>query len=251
MEEVLNQNSKPFRHLINGVAHSIQYDNNYKILLDFWTLVNILNKAILKPMIKKYSKNSDKSEQMTENQTRFYHLLKVIPEAIKQEFIARSLNGWTINTLWSAFGLHKPAIRGILNSMERQKMIEKLGKNYHKYPYRITDSHFFEVKVFLDSNKWNKITILRLRQRLENSTHLNVLSSTGVRYILKHILKHTYKRVTSLHSKSLSAERIRLFWETIYIQKFLATAGYKLIWVDEFHSNMSHIRGYNWSQRGV
>ena len=86
-------------------------------------------------MTKKYSKTSDKLKQKTENQTRFYYLLKVIPEAIKQEIIARSLSGWTINTQSSAFGLHKPAIRGVLNSVERQKMVDKLGKNYHKYPY--------------------------------------------------------------------------------------------------------------------
>ena len=63
--------------------------------------------------------------------------------------------------------------------------------------------------------------------------------------------KYTYKRATSLHFKTLSAERIGLFWETIYIQEFLATAGYKRIWVDEFHSNIIHIWGYNWLQRGV
>ena len=186
--------------LINEVVHSIQYDNNYKILLDFWTLVNISNKAILKLMTKrsvvKLQTNQNRWQKI---KLKLYYLLKVIPEAIKQNVIVRSLKGLTIKTLPSAFGLHNPAIRGILNSMKRQKMVKKLGKNYHKYPYRITDSHVFEVEVFLDSNKWNKITYLRFKQHFENSTYLNVLSSTGVRYILKHILKYTYKRATSLH----------------------------------------------------
>ena len=141
-------------------------------------------------MTKKYSKTS-------KNQTRVYHLLKAILKVIKQLVTARSLNDWTIN-LSSAFELHKPAIWEILNSMEKQKMIEKFGKDYHKYPYRITDSRIFEAKVFLDSNKRNKITILRLRQYLENFLYLNVLSSIGVRHMLKHILKYTYKRATSL-----------------------------------------------------
>ena len=208
MKQVSNENSKPCRHLINGVVHSIKYNNDDKILLDFWTLVNISNKAILKLMTKrsvvKLQTNQNRWQKI---KLKFYYLLKVIPEDIKQKIIARSLNGLTINTISSAFGLHKPAIRGILNSMKRQKMVEKIGKNYYKYPYRITDRHVFEIEVFIDSNKWNKITILRFRQYLENSTYLNVLSSTGVRYILKHILKYTYKRATSLHSKTLSAER--------------------------------------------
>ena len=124
MKQVSNENSKPCRHLINGVVHSIQYDNNYKILLDFWTLVNISNKAILKLMTKrsivKLQTNQNRWQKI---KLKFYYLLKVNPEAIKQKVIARSLNGLTINTLSSAFGLHKPAIRGILNSMKRQKMV--------------------------------------------------------------------------------------------------------------------------------
>ena len=99
--------------------------------------------------------------------------------------------------------------------------------------------------------KQNKITIAKLQKHLEEIGDLEILSLTGIRYMLKALMKYTYKRATRLQAVTLSAERIRLFCEVIYIQEFLANERYKLIWVDEFHSNMSHILGYNWSKRGV
>ena len=251
MDEVFNEESKVWKQLITGVAHFPQHDSNYKVLLDFWSLIEISNEMIIKLMIKKYTRNYEESKQCKEQQTKYHNLLKSIPLTIKHEVILRNLNGWTINTISSAFGLDKLIIRAILYSMERQKIIEESGKENIKYPYRITDNHISEAKRFLELNKQNKNTILKLRQYLEDSTNLKVLSSTGTRYMLKNILKYTYKRASSLHTKTLSVEKISLFCETIYIQEFLAVKGYRLIWVDEFHSNMSHIRGYNWSWRGI
>ena len=96
----------------------------------------------------------------------------------------------------------------------------------------------------------NKISLLRLKTHLQNSINLEPLSLTGIRYMLKKIMKYRYKRSSELNPKTLSSEKIRLFWEISYIQEFLADNHYKLVWVDEFHSNSEHIRGYNWAKWG-
>ena len=47
--------------------------------------------------------------------------------------------------------------------IERQKIIEKFGKENNKYPDRITNNHITEVKIFFEFKNQNKITILKLR----------------------------------------------------------------------------------------
>ena len=251
MDEVFNEESKVWKQLITRVAHSPQYYNNYKILLDFWSLIEISNEMIIKLMIKKHTRNYEESKQCKEQQTKYHNLLESIHEIIRYKVILRDLNCWIINFISSLFVPDKLIIRVILYSMEKQKIIEESGKENTKYPYRITNNRISEAKRFLELNRQNKITILKLRKYLEDSTNLKVLSSTGTRYMLKNILKYTYKRISNINTKTLSFEKIRLFCETNYIQEFLEVKGYRLIWVDEFHSNMSHIRGYKISHERV
>ena len=81
--------------------------------------------------------------------------------------------------------------------------------------------------------------------------NLSPLSLTGTRYMLKQLLHYSYKRASILEKKIFTPELIRLFSESLYFQKHLSNSGYRLIWVDEFHSNWATCRGYNWSLRGT
>ena len=86
---------------------------------------------------------------------------------------------------------------------------------------------------------------------VNNATNIKKLSRTGIRYMLKKIMGYSYKRASSIDNRALAPERIRLFTEIFYIQDFLEEQGYNLIWVDEFHADLSKVNGYNWSNKGV
>ena len=86
---------------------------------------------------------------------------------------------------------------------------------------------------------------------VNNATNIKKLSRTGIRYMLKKIMGYSYKRASSIDNRALTPERIRLFAEIFYIQDFLEEQGYNLIWVDEFHADLSKVNDYNWSNKGV
>ena len=86
---------------------------------------------------------------------------------------------------------------------------------------------------------------------VNNATNIKKLSRTGIRYMLKKIMGYSYKRASSIDNRVLAPERIRLFAEIFYIQDFLEEQGYNLIWIDEFHTDLSKVNGYNWSNKGL
>ena len=62
---------------------------------------------------------------------------------------------------------------------------------------------------------------------------------------MKKIMDYSYKRASSIDKRALSLEKIRLFAEIYYLQDYLVDKGYYLIWIDEFHADLSKTNGYN------
>ena len=97
----------------------------------------------------------------------------------------------------------------------------------------------------------NKITITKITNHLKKNLSFPKLSCTGVRYMMKKIMDYSYKRASSIDKRALSLEKIRLFAEIYYLQDYLEDKGYYLIWIDEFHADLSKTNDYNWSQKVV
>ena len=64
------------------------------------------------------------------------------------------------------------------------------------------------------------------------------LSTSGWRFLLKEILKFSFKRAHRIQKKMVEVDTKRDFWEATYIQYYLETKGYTIIFLDEFHINM-------------
>ena len=77
------------------------------------------------------------------------------------------------------------------------------------------------------------------------------LSTSGWRFLLKEILKFSFKRAHRIPKKMVEMDTKRDFWEAAYIQYYLEAKGYTIIFLDEFHINMRSESIYNWSCRGT
>ena len=77
------------------------------------------------------------------------------------------------------------------------------------------------------------------------------LWQTGVRYMLRNLMVYRYKRASSINKRSKTPEKTRKFAVIFFIHEFLADNRYNLIWMDEFHADLSKTSGYKRSKKGV
>ena len=103
---------------------------------------------------------------------------------------------------------------------------------------------------YLFEHSSRQITIKNLRNHLNEIAELDELSLSGARHLLKNILKYSYKVAHKVPSKMIQELKKKEFCEAAYIQYFLQTEGYSLIYLDEFNVSMRNSKIYNWSQRG-
>ena len=113
-----------------GIAHSPQNDMNYKCLLEFWSIINITNEAVLKILTNRYGKDDSNKISQRSRQNNSNLMLKDIPQAIIQIIIERSIQGWSIKTISSCFSTSPLIVRKIIKwSKTEQRGMDGLHKS--------------------------------------------------------------------------------------------------------------------------
>ena len=75
------------------------------------------------------------------------------------------------------------------------------------------------------------------------------LSIFGCRILLTKILRYSNKKDYKIPRKMNETDRKKDFYEAAYVQLFLETKEYSIIFLDEFYINMRSECIYNWSPR--
>ena len=196
--DIINNEKKEYSlRLIKGIARSPQHDENYKILIDHWSWIDLTNDMILNFLMNKYKIKIEKWNHEHRQYLTHFHLLKSIPESVKREVYYKNKSGWSVKTISSEFKINKLSTRAIIYSKQREEKDEENKEKEKKYPYKIIEKHISEAQKYLMQIKQNKITIAKLHKHLEEIGDLEMLSLTGTRYMLKALMKYTYKRATS------------------------------------------------------
>ena len=152
--DIINNEKKEYSlRLIKGIAHSPQHDENYKILIDHWSWIDLTNDMILNFLMSKYKIKIEKWNHEHRQYSKHFHLLKSIPESVKREVYYRNKSGWSVNTISSAFRINKLSTRAIIYSKQREEKDEENKEKEKKYPYKITEKHISEAQKYLNANK--------------------------------------------------------------------------------------------------
>ena len=86
-------------------------------------------------------------------------------------------------------------------SFNESKFIDKLNRVEifkSKLPYKITNNHIEYTREYLINNFAKLITIASLKTYLDTINNLQKLSKSGVRHLLKNVLKYSYKSAHGL-----------------------------------------------------
>ena len=125
-------------------------------------------------------------------------LLKGMDEDYKRLILHKLQDDWSIKRLSRIFGLSEVVIQAVANEDKRSKSDLMKSRTTKKLPYKITSDHIIRAKEYLDKNWAAKITIQLLRNYLNRREDLENLSTTGVYYLLRRILKYSYKKAHRL-----------------------------------------------------
>ena len=89
-------------------------------------------------------------------------------------------------------------IRKIINEYRRMKPNLMKIQADNKMPYKLTSTHISRAKEYLAYNWTTKVTLQSLKNHLNNWEDLEKLSMAGVYFLLKKILKFSYKKAHKL-----------------------------------------------------
>ena len=90
-----------------------------------------------------------------------------------------------------------------------------------KLPYKITSDNIIRAKEYLDKIWASKTTIQLLLNYLNRREDLENLSTTEVYYILRRILKYSYKRRTDYQNKMMTRDQKWYFIGASHLQLVL------------------------------
>ena len=120
--------------------------------------------------------------------------LKEIDHNCKNLIVMKFQDGWSIKSLSWAFGLSGVIIRKIINEDRRVKLNLMKIQADNKMPYKLTSTYISRAKEYLADNWTTKVTLQSLKNHLNNWEDLEKLSMAGVYFLLKKILKFSYKK---------------------------------------------------------
>ena len=71
-------------------------------------------------------------------------------------------------------------------------------KNQQRLPYKITEVHIQRAKAYMQQHSTSKITVESLHKYLKDAWSESELSKSGTLFLMKKILRYSYKRAHKL-----------------------------------------------------
>ena len=180
--------------LSNGWKRNIPYFE----LVERWDIMHLDNQEITSIFETWLLGSKEKKKIIRPKGYAYNELTKHVPKEIRKAIISKNHEKWKIRQLSSIFMLSEVVWRAIINESKYLEKLERIEKSKSKFPYNISGDHIKWAKDYLIENATTPITIMSLKTYLDHIDYLRKLSKSGIRHLLKNVLKYSYKSAHKL-----------------------------------------------------
>ena len=176
-----------------GISDGWKYNQQYKILLTSVGLRVTTNHCILLEFERSCLPLNTSATCSTQSWYSYFYITQQLDSSIKLEIVEAS-KSWSRKKVCSVYEISSTLWRHLIheeNSIPNRR--EKL-EGSRKLQYKIQSEHVEQAIEFMKLNYCKKISIERLRYYLDEECKWQELSMSGARYLLRNVLKYTYKR---------------------------------------------------------
>ena len=116
---------------------------------------------------------------------------------------------------------------------------------------KLKELHINFIRDLFSNNKGFRLSVSIIKKRLINKfSELESISDKTIRTALKNDLGYSYKILENIEPKTISEDKIRIFFENAALQLMLDKKQYNIIYLDEFGLSSRKFKVYGWGDKG-